>query len=415
MAYLPAPTPPGSPLPALTLLQAGGGRRGPPQQVPGPGGQGARAPSRAGAGGVPLPPPSLGELEAPRSAGQAPSAPRFPLPPLAPAADSSRPPQGAEPGSVGWGHRAWRRGRGHPHTGRGPPLAVARAGSGSVLQSAAYTQVGGGRVSPEVLPPPGKFPPLPCQSFHPSTNRVKSRSPDEAASGLTVPRPPQPPHACPGRTLSSHRDSPSPQHEALGLGYPLRCRGGVKGGQSAGLSRDISCRNWSNSELGGRSMLGAILGESGSSVTQGSPPRSPSAPRCLPPWGALQRRVHRRERGQLRHLLIPRLRRGASGQQLGGLPGHVLVGHKAPGGQKGERGPLEGSPLSRRDLAAPGCRREVLGLEAGAHLLMGSTSWAEHWEHWSAGDGPPPPPTCMPWDQGKGGQGRVPPSSHALT
>lgn len=211
MAYLPAPTPPGSPLPALTLLQAGGGRRGPPQQVPGPGGQGARAPSRAGAGGVPLPPPSLGELEAPRSAGQAPSAPRFPLPPLAPAADSSRPPQGAEPGSVGWGHRAWRRGRGHPHTGRGPPLAAARAGSGSVLQSAAYTQVGGGRVSPEVLPPPGKFPPLPCQSLQPRRKScqvqeprrgcVRAHSPTAPAAPSRVPRPhavippglPQPP------------------------------------------------------------------------------------------------------------------------------------------------------------------------------------------------------------------------------
>lgn len=60
--------------------------------------------------------------------------------------------------------------------------------------------------------------------------------------------------------LSSHRDSPSPQEEALGLGYLLRCREGVKGGHSAGPSRDISCRNWSKSEPGGRSMLGGILG-----------------------------------------------------------------------------------------------------------------------------------------------------------
>lgn len=239
MAYVPAP----SPSPCRGPAPGWGGSSQTPKQAPTAGVHGVRPPWTS-AGGPSI--PRLWRGEAPSRTRLARLPQRVSRCRLPPPRLTHPGPRGAEPGGVGWGHCARLRA---PPTQVGAPApapltrrlpgprtsAAAWAGSGSVLRSAAYTQ-GGGRVLPEVLPPP-ENPPSPARASTPAQVVSSPGTQTRLWGGHSLTYPPSSPTASsrvpwPGAVIPPRL--PQPPARGVGAGEPAALQGGREGGAQRG-------------------------------------------------------------------------------------------------------------------------------------------------------------------------------------
>lgn len=238
MAYLPAPTPPGSPLPALALLQAGGGLQGSsqtPRQVPVPGGRGAWPPAGLVQGGSLCPPPIPRDAGGPaerRAGAFSPPGSRCRLSPLQLIHPGPR--GGAEPGSVGWGHRARQRGRGHPHAGRGPRWQRQGQAAAPCSKVQRIHRLGGGQGVTQSAAPPRKIPSPPLPELPPQRKWCQVQEPRRGCVGAHSPTAPAAPSRVPWPDAVVPPGLPQPPARSVGAGVSAALQGGREGGAQRG-------------------------------------------------------------------------------------------------------------------------------------------------------------------------------------
>lgn len=305
---------------------------------------------------------------------------------------------------------------GAPPRGSGPPRWQ-RQGQAAAPCSKVQRihRLGGGRVSPEVLPPPGKFPPLPCQSLQPRRKSCQVQEPRRGCVGAHSPTAPAAPSRVPRPHAVIPPGLPQPPARSVGAGVSAALQGGREGGAERRALQGHLLEELVELRAGRQVHAGRHPGGEREQRDPGQPPQAPPQPPGAYHLGELCSGASIGVNGASSGISSSRgSGEGPPGSSWEASPGMYWLVIKLLGGKRGKGGRWRGHLPPLGCLAAPGRRREALGLEAGAHLLVGSTSWAGHWEHWSAGDGPPHPPCACPGTRGRGGRAGCPPPATLL-
>lgn len=305
---------------------------------------------------------------------------------------------------------------GAPPRGSGPPRWQ-RQGQAAAPCSKVQRihRLGGGRVSPEVLPPPGKFPPLPCQSLQPRRKSCQVQEPRRGCVRAQSPTAPAAPSRVPRPHAVIPPGLPQPPARSVGAGVSAALQGGREGGAERGALQGHLLEELVELRAGRQVHAGRHPGGEREQRDPGQPPQAPPQPPGAYHLGELCSGASIGVNGASSGISSSRgSGEGPPGSSWEASPGMYWLVIKLLGGAKGGKGADGGGtslPWGAWQPQDAGEKRLVWRLErisswaAPVGQSTGSTG-----QHWS-----PPPPMCMPWDQGKGGQGRVPPSSHALT